>query len=193
MTAEHHPQERASDADRDRVAAVLGEALADGRLTAQEHNERIDRLYASKTHAELAPLTADLGNQASSLSRQRSHELIPVERVRPQVAILSSSLARPTGRVEGGLVAVGLLGNARIDLSHATIDDAGVQITANAILGAVDIVVPANARVKVTGFPLLGALSPTVEPGPVDGPRVEVKAFALLGSVTVHRADPADD
>jgi Domain of unknown function (DUF1707) len=34
-------QLRASDADRERVAGLLGEALADGRLTVDEHRERI--------------------------------------------------------------------------------------------------------------------------------------------------------
>ncbi|HEX4787639.1 MAG TPA: DUF1707 domain-containing protein, partial [Actinospica sp.] len=32
---------RASDADRDHVAKLLGEALAEGRLDADEHAERV--------------------------------------------------------------------------------------------------------------------------------------------------------
>lgn len=192
MSVEHHPQERASDADRDHVAGLLGEAVADGRITPQEHDERIDQLYATKTYGQLAAVTADLGIDRRTLARRPPQDLLPLEPVRPQVAILSSSMARPTGRVKGRMVAVGLLGGARIDLSHATIDPDGVTITANGLLGSVDIVVPADARVRMTGFPLLGALSPTVEPGPVDGPTVEVKGFALLGSVTIHRADPND-
>jgi uncharacterized membrane protein len=36
---------RASDADRDRVADILREALAEGRLTADEHAERVDGVY----------------------------------------------------------------------------------------------------------------------------------------------------
>jgi hypothetical protein len=178
---------RASDADRERVAGVLGEALADGRLTADEHSERIDCLYASKTHDELTPLTADLGTGGSGVERRRS--AVPVERVTPQVAILSSSVARPTGHVEGRMVGVGFLGNARIDLTYASLDEDGVEITAQAILGAVDIVVPPDARVTMTGFALLGSLSPTREPGPPDGPHVKVSGFALLGSVTIHRAE----
>lgn len=182
------PPVRASDADRERVAGLLNEALADGRLTVEEHKERIDQLYATRTHAELVPLTADLGRHG--VERRRSAEAVPVERVRPQVAVLASSVARPTGRVEGRMAAVAFFGNARIDLSYATIDEGGVQISAQAVMGAVDIVVPADARVMVTGMPLLGSLSPTREPGPADGPRVYVKAVALLGSVTVHRAEP---
>jgi hypothetical protein len=178
---------RASDADRERVAGLLGEALADGRLTADEHRERIDLLYATRTLNELAPLTADLGIGRRDVERQRS--AVPVERVAPQVAILSSSMARPTGRVEGRMVAFAFLGDARIDLAHASFGKDGVEITAQAIVGSVNIVVPPDARVTMTGFPLVGSLSPTREPGPADGPHVKVSAFALLGSVTIHRAE----
>jgi hypothetical protein len=45
----------------------------------------------------------------------------------------------------------------------------------------------------MTGFPLVGSLSPTREPGPADGPHVKVSAFALLGSVTIHRAKAKAD
>ena len=51
---------RASDADRDRVLALLAEAASDGRLTAEEHAERVQRAFAARTLGELAELTADL-------------------------------------------------------------------------------------------------------------------------------------
>jgi Cell wall-active antibiotics response 4TMS YvqF len=98
-------------------------------------------------------------------------------------------MARPTGRVEGRIVGVAFLGEARIDLTYASLDENGVEITAQAVIGTVHIVVPRDARVTMTGFPLLGELSPTREPGPADGPPVKVSAFALLGSVTIHRAE----
>ncbi|WP_370666384.1 DUF1707 domain-containing protein, partial [Streptomyces sp. IBSBF 2507] len=44
---------RASDADRDRVADMLREALAEGRLTADEHAERVEGVLAAKTVGEL--------------------------------------------------------------------------------------------------------------------------------------------
>lgn len=188
MAEDSHPEPsvRASDADRESVAEVLGEALADGRINADEHRERLDRLYATRTHGELAPLTADLGAAGHAADRG---EAVPAERVGAQISILSSSMARPTGRVEGKIVGVGFLGDARIDLSYATIEGAGVKINAQAIVGSVDIVVPADARVRMRGFPFLGSLSPTREPGPADGPLVEVRALAVLGSVTIHRAE----
>jgi hypothetical protein len=54
------PKIRASDADRDRTAALLREHHAAGRLTAEEFNERLDQTYAAKTVGDLDQLLADL-------------------------------------------------------------------------------------------------------------------------------------
>ncbi|MEU8173103.1 DUF1707 domain-containing protein [Microbispora hainanensis] len=54
------PEMRASDGDRDRVAAALREHVAEGRLTIDEFNERLEAVYQSRTYGELARLTSDL-------------------------------------------------------------------------------------------------------------------------------------
>jgi len=54
------PKIRASDADRDRTAALLREHLAAGRLTPEEFHERLDLAYAAKTLGQLDELMADL-------------------------------------------------------------------------------------------------------------------------------------
>jgi hypothetical protein len=54
------PRIRASDADRDRTAALLREHHAAGRLTTDEFQERLDKAYAAKTLGELDELLADL-------------------------------------------------------------------------------------------------------------------------------------
>jgi Domain of unknown function (DUF1707) len=56
----------ASDADRDVAVRVLNEAFAEGRLTADEHAERIRETYAARTWQDLAWLTADLPDAAGS-------------------------------------------------------------------------------------------------------------------------------
>lgn len=58
------PEVRASDADRDQVVGVLRTAVGDGRLTADEFNERVDAALTSRTLGELAVLTADLARPA---------------------------------------------------------------------------------------------------------------------------------
>ena len=42
-------QLRLSDAERDQAAAALGEHYAQGRLTQEEHAERLDRIWAART------------------------------------------------------------------------------------------------------------------------------------------------
>jgi hypothetical protein len=54
------PRIRASDADRDRTVSLLREHHAEGRLTAEEFHERLDRALAAKTRGELDELLADL-------------------------------------------------------------------------------------------------------------------------------------
>src|SRR3954454_24220388 len=54
------PPLRASDADRERVAAMLRENYGDGRLSDEDLSERVDAVYRAGTMSELAALTADL-------------------------------------------------------------------------------------------------------------------------------------
>ena len=54
------PRIRASDADRDRVASLLREHHAAGRLTAEEFHERMDRALEARTLGELDELMTDL-------------------------------------------------------------------------------------------------------------------------------------
>lgn len=59
------PELRASDADRERVAEILRDALAEGRLAMAEFEERLDATYQARTYGELQPLTADLPSAAA--------------------------------------------------------------------------------------------------------------------------------
>ena len=54
------PTLRASDAEREQHAQLLREHAAQGRLTVDELEERLDRVYAARTAGELAPVVADL-------------------------------------------------------------------------------------------------------------------------------------
>jgi hypothetical protein len=51
---------RASHADRDQVVEQLRVAAGDGRLSAEELDDRLERALTARTYAELAVLTADL-------------------------------------------------------------------------------------------------------------------------------------
>jgi hypothetical protein len=51
---------RASHEDRDRVIELLRVAAGDGRLTAEELDERVESAFSARTYGELAALTSDL-------------------------------------------------------------------------------------------------------------------------------------
>jgi hypothetical protein len=58
---------RASDSEREQVAEILRAAMAEGRLTLAEGEERLGKAYAAQHRDELSPLTVDLpdgGRQA---------------------------------------------------------------------------------------------------------------------------------
>jgi hypothetical protein len=54
------PGVRAGDADREAAAAALGEHFAQGRLTLDELNARLDATLAATTHGELSQAARDL-------------------------------------------------------------------------------------------------------------------------------------
>jgi len=57
---------RVGDADREATAAQLREHYADGRLTLDELNERLDQTFAAKTKADLNTVMRDLPQTVSS-------------------------------------------------------------------------------------------------------------------------------
>lgn len=60
MTPLPDPALRASDAEREHHAVQLREHAAQGRLSVEELEQRLDRVYAATTRGELAGLLADL-------------------------------------------------------------------------------------------------------------------------------------
>jgi Domain of unknown function (DUF1707) len=61
---------RVSHADRDRVVELLREAAGDGRLTAEELDERVESALTARTGGELAVLTADLPAKAGAQPKE---------------------------------------------------------------------------------------------------------------------------
>ncbi|MDG4767620.1 DUF1707 domain-containing protein [Solwaraspora sp. WMMD406] len=54
------PDLRASDADRERVVRCLERHTSAGRLSLDEHADRVTRTLLARTHGELATILADL-------------------------------------------------------------------------------------------------------------------------------------
>lgn len=87
---------RASDADRERVAAILRAAAGKGLLSLDEVDERLAAVYAATYVADLAPVTGDLPDAGRRFA--------PVD---PQVR--ARALAGLRAHVAGYLAAVALM------------------------------------------------------------------------------------
>jgi hypothetical protein len=59
----------ASDGERDDAVRVLNEAFAEGRLTGDEHGERVRAAYAARTWRDLDRVTTDLPGPPDALGQ----------------------------------------------------------------------------------------------------------------------------
>jgi hypothetical protein len=82
----------ASDSDRERIAEQLRRASAEGRLFADELEDRLGAVFSARTYGELDRLVADLPPDVAP-SRGRSRALIPARTVVPVAIVLAALLA----------------------------------------------------------------------------------------------------
>lgn len=184
---------RASDAERERVVDVLREAAADGRLTMDEHAERMDQAYASKTVGELARLTTDLPGTSTGVAPE------PTSAPESQRMLACFGNESRKGRwvVPGHLRAVSVCGDCHIDMREAQLGSRTI-VEATAVLGAVTVIVPEGVRVRLTGTAVFGAKNLNVpDSDDPEAPVVDIQCMISCGSVTArapqHWLDRAAD
>jgi hypothetical protein len=189
---------RASDADRDHVAKLLGQAFAEGRLSADEHAERTDGVYAAKTVGELRPYLADLPvafHLPSTATTPSPHGEVPlstgtVAQTDSVVAVFGEQSRRGRWLVRNGLVAKAIFGSVELDLTEAVLEQRELTITATSIFGEVTLRVPDGVMVVNEGVAILGdrdfKLSPE-QPYTAETPIVHVRGFSVFGSVEAKR------
>ncbi|KOU12752.1 hypothetical protein ADK94_19745 [Streptomyces sp. XY593] len=180
---------RASDADRDRIAQILGDAVAEGRLTAEEHSERLDTLYAVKTVGELEALVRDLpapaGAHAPSSSAS-SYTGAAGPAAETIVAVCSSSSRKGRWRPGAHTRAVSVMGDITIDLTQAVFEQQVTEINVTCVLGNVEVLVPENVTLRGYGSGVLGNFEVRgMSRGETDpqAPVVIVRGFSLLGNI----------
>jgi hypothetical protein len=181
---------RASDADRDRAASVLNEALAEGRLTAEEHSERLDSIYAAKTQADLVPLLEDLPATAGSAAPvpAAGGELEHSYHAGPIVAVFGGATRKGRWRVPRVSTVVTVFGGADIDLRDAILPGREITITAVAVFGGMTITVPPEMRVMDSGVAVFGGRDVSSDMPESDAPGapvLRVKGACVFGGIAV--------
>lgn len=105
---------RASHSDRDQVVETLSDAAAEGRLTPEELDERVERALGARTLGELAALTRDLPEQRATAGLP-STDVVKIEKRFGTAEWVGTWLV--PRRMEIRLT----VGNAKLDFTNAVI------------------------------------------------------------------------
>jgi hypothetical protein len=188
---------RASDVDRDQVIAVLGDALAEGRLTAEEHSERMDQVYSAKTLGELTPIVEDLpeDGRTPSASMQAMYtsreavELAQASKGRESIAAVFGGAGR-SGRwlVEPHTNVTLFCGGADLDFREAVLSRREVTVQCAVVLGGLNITVPPGVKVVNHTSAILGGASLNGTDAVTDprAPVIHITGTCVLGGVSVE-------
>jgi len=195
-------QLRISDAQRHQVSEMLRDAAGDGRLTIDELDERIEAVYAAKTYADLVPVTLDLPGAAAILPKA-AFTPAPAASTRVQplgpgsshsssgsVAVFGGASRKGPWTVAEQYTALAVFGGVELDFCDATFTAPETTLYANCLFGGIEITVPDDVVVQVSGIPIFGGYdhgkggSATYPP---NAPVLHVKGLAIFGGVEVKR------
>lgn len=175
---------RASDSDRERIVALLGDALADGRLSHDEYSERMPLALAAKTLGELAALTGDLAAP--------EHQPVRLDGGQPVTALFTGAQRRGRWVVPATMTCVSAFGDVVLDLSEAILAERHVILNVYAVCGRVRLIVPSGVEVVMNGTNILsrqrGGTARRV-PTSSEIPVIEVRG-CFAGSEVVARTPP---
>ncbi len=192
---------RASDADRDRVADRLREALAEGRITPDEHAERIDAVYQARTYADLEPVLHDLPGSTDGLlppsaaprvSLRKDENLPSPDRHSPSVvAVFGAAERKGRWLVEPALNVSCVFAGVELDFRRAVLSQREVTVNVTCVFGGVEITVPPGVRVVSSVAAVLGGVDlPAGEEVAADAPVIRLTGMVLFGGVSVTRREP---
>ena len=155
---------RVSHADRDRMVEILRDAAADGRLDADELDERLERALTARTFADLEPLTADLPVAAPAPPAVRATAPAPMAPPTPadgevvQWQVHGQRLIRQGAWVVPRVVEIAVHGgSARLDYTVARLPEGGqstLRISTHG--GSVRLTVPPGIAVDLSGVQTYG-------------------------------------
>ncbi|MCT9083733.1 DUF1707 SHOCT-like domain-containing protein [Streptomyces fulvoviolaceus] len=173
---------RASHADRDRVVDVLRIAAGDGRLTAEELDERLEVALSARTLDELAGLTADL----PAVSGGVVAEVKDVVRIEQQGA----SASRGDGWVVPRRLEVeSSLGDVTLDFTQAVITHDTLRIDLDMRTGTLRLLTRPGVVVDTDSLVIdFGRVKrrPVGDPGVPVVLRVEIGGRLSYGEVVVR-------
>jgi hypothetical protein len=180
-----------SDA-RDRTVARLSEAVANEVLSLSEFELRMEAVYRAGAQADLDRLTADLPSSANPYA-QAATGLVRGSRQR--IAATFSSAEGVQFAVMPALFEIrALFGNVEMDLRNTQFHAGVTEISLNATIGNIELVLPAHVVVERHGDFTFCSYSEKDKgfkrrdlPLPPDAPIVRFTGHAFLSNIEIKR------
>ncbi len=176
------PELRASYEDRERAAEVIRVAAGDGRLTADELDERLEKALTARTTGELAVLTADLP-AVPGAAAAAAKDLV-------EITCIGGNARRIGGWVVPRRMEISATGgNVKLDFTEAVITGPTLRVNASMRGGNLILVTRAGLEVDTDGVTTIGG---NIRIRPARGPkqpvilRVELAGQAFGGNVVVR-------
>jgi hypothetical protein len=174
---------RASHADRDRVVELLRIAAGDGRLTADELDQRLEAALTARSVADLEPLLADL----TSTVAVEAPDLARIE-------CGSGSAKRDGAWVVPRRLEISLQsGSVRLDFRQAVIAAPELRIDAQVASGGLRLITRPGIVVDADEVRVSSGTVKVVPPAGQDAPvelRVKVYGRVASGSISARPARP---
>ena len=174
---------RASYEDRDRVVETLRLAAGDGRLSADELDQRIETALTARTYGELAALTKDLPTGSGLAAAAEPKDLVRIE--------AASGSTRRDGRwvvPKRMEIRVGS-GSVRLDFTEAVITQATLAIDVEVNSGSVLLITRPGIVVDVDDISIRNGSVKVPPPGDVPA-LLSIRVSGKIGSGSVKARPP---
>jgi hypothetical protein len=191
---------RISDTDRDWAASVLSDAVAEGRLSLDEHRERLNGVFAARTNADISPLINDLPRiraaGRSSLNvpdRAPDDQPLKVSRSTRMISVFSGTERSGGWPVPSELDSINVFGATALDLREASLPAKELNIRVVCIFGGIEIKLPPDMQVIDSGFSFFGVKELPSGTGGSNFSKVSLlrlHGICIFGAIEVSRPSP---
>ena len=183
---------------RDHTIQVLCEHFASDALEAEELEQLIDQAHAARTLAELDALVAGL----PAPTARPDPELRPIPDLRGRaqqqsvvVAVMGGAERRYDVLPSREINVVAVMGGVHLDFRNAQFPAGVTELRIFALMGGVEVVVPADVQVDSDGIGIMGGFEHVGHgrfPVDLQRPVLRIVGVAIMGGVEITQRFPGE-
>ncbi len=200
------PQAGGLSAARQRTIDILCRQFAEDRIAVEEFERRVDLANQAQSPDDLKALLADLhpravpapmaadnvrvaprGVGATSLGPRRPRDFM--------IGIMGAAIRAGRWRPARSTLAIGVMGGSELDFRNAALPPGVTEVTAVAVMGGVEIIVPPDVHVETAGMGILGGFEDKSEDAEYITdltPVIRIKGIACMGGIEITTRHPGE-